>query len=116
MFILQVFSPAKVIFAGVGVLLLVRILSDTLSMAILYLRFLGSQGCSGKPRHPCGHFRADRSLFPTDRNLHQGAADSGNDGYHHADFSRGTLDSWDCDEGDEAGDNEWVIFIKLCHD
>ena len=94
------------IFAGAGVLLLVRILSDTLPLAILYLRFLGSQECSRKPRHACGHFRADRKLFPTSRDLHQGAADSRNDRYNHADHGGGTLDSWDCDEGDEAGENE----------
>ena len=105
-FIWQVFSPAKVIFAGVGVLLLVRTPPDTWSLAVLYLCFLDSQGCSRKPRHTRGHFRADRKLFPTCRGLHQGAADSGNDGYHHADYGRGTLDSWDCNKGDESGDNE----------
>jgi hypothetical protein len=47
-FIFQVFSPAKVIFAGVGVLLSVRILLYTFARAIV-TPLLGSYGCPYKP-------------------------------------------------------------------
>ena len=47
---LQVFSPANVIFAGVGVLLSVRIFLFTFARAFV-TRLSGSYGCSRKPRH-----------------------------------------------------------------
>jgi hypothetical protein len=50
MFIFQVFSPAKVISAGVGVLLLVRIPLYPIARALV-TPLLGSYGCSRKPGH-----------------------------------------------------------------
>jgi hypothetical protein len=51
----QVFSPGKVIFAGVGVLLLVRTLFDIMRHArvilIPILHHSGSKGYSEKPRN-----------------------------------------------------------------
>jgi hypothetical protein len=50
----QVFSPAKVIFAGAGVLLLVSILLYTFARAIV-TPLPGSYGRSRKPRHSRRH-------------------------------------------------------------
>jgi hypothetical protein len=50
-FIWQVFSPAKVIFAGVGVLLSVCSLLNSFVEAIVTPASLDSQGCSSKSRH-----------------------------------------------------------------
>ena len=52
-FISQAFSPATVVFAGIGVLLSVCIFIN-LAWAILTHTFSGGEGCSGKPRHSCG--------------------------------------------------------------
>ena len=49
MYILQVFSPASVIFAGIGVFLAVRILSGSLlakNSHVVYL--IGRPGCCGE--------------------------------------------------------------------
>ena len=59
----QVFSPAKVIFAGVGVLLLVSILLDTLKPA--NLSSSGGEGSQVKPRYSYRYLRENRELFPT---------------------------------------------------
>ena len=48
----QVFSPAKVIFAGVGVLLSVRIILNIYRAANI-TALTGSSGCSKKPRYAC---------------------------------------------------------------
>ena len=49
----QVFLPGKVIFTGVGVLLLVRILLDNIHCVILTLipRLSGCKGCPEEPRN-----------------------------------------------------------------
>jgi hypothetical protein len=51
-FVFQTFSPAKVIFTGIGVLLLVRTLPILLLYTPLTSSFPGGQRCRCYPRHP----------------------------------------------------------------
>ena len=59
----QVFSPAKVIFVGAGVLLQVRDLDRSLMRAVVTSEDLGSQGCRSKPRYPDRYIRTHRELL-----------------------------------------------------
>ena len=106
MSILQVFSPAKVIFAGVGVLLLVRFLLRAFVRAIVTPAFLRQQRMFAQAKIRSSTSSNAWNVFPTSRNLHRGAVDAGNDRYHYADHGRGTLDSWDCHKRAEAGEDE----------
>ena len=63
--IFQVFSPAKVIFAGVGVLLSVRILLYPSALAIIVTPLSGSYGYLRKPGHPHRYLRAHGKLLQT---------------------------------------------------
>ena len=55
----QVFSPASVIFSGIGVLLQVSALSERCARAILIMNYVtGGQRCRGQPRRPHRSLRA----------------------------------------------------------
>jgi hypothetical protein len=53
-FVLQAFSPATVVFAGIGVLLSVSIL-NTFAWVVLIIGFSGSKRRSCEPRYSFGH-------------------------------------------------------------
>ena len=69
----QVFSPAKVIFAGVGVLLSVRIITPSCDQFNTYC--LQAAKDVQAPQDTRRHFRAYRNPFPTPRKLLRRAAD-----------------------------------------
>ncbi|KAI9436578.1 hypothetical protein H4582DRAFT_399587 [Lactarius indigo] len=76
----QVFSPAKVIFAGVGVLLLVSVHFEPCVKASLTPEYVtGSQGCRSKPRRPHRSLRAHRELLHTSRVLYHGSTNRRDD-------------------------------------
>ncbi|KAI9467302.1 hypothetical protein BJY52DRAFT_1220027 [Lactarius psammicola] len=86
-----VYSPAKVIFAGIGVFL---------------LGLVGGQGRCGKSRRGGGSLRADGVLFQTTGGLYRGDTDRSDDGYNYEDNGRSADDLWDRDQGDKAGTRE----------
>jgi hypothetical protein len=63
-FLRQVFSPAKVVFAGVGVLLLVRVLLYAFARAVV-TPVSGSYRRPRKSGHPHRHLRAHGKFLPT---------------------------------------------------
>ena len=101
----QGFSPAKVLFAGIGVLLLVGYL--LLSFAAHFdVVFLGRQRRQREPRYSRPFIQSDRILLPSARDLHRGATYYRYDRHNCRNHGRGTEHHWDGDQGSEAGSNE----------
>ncbi|KAH9015075.1 hypothetical protein EDB84DRAFT_1527659, partial [Lactarius hengduanensis] len=80
------FSPAKVIFAGIGVFLLVS-----------------CQGCCGEQRCSRRAVRTHWILFQPTRNVHRGDTDCGDDKHNYEDNGGGAYDLWDRNERAKAG-------------
>ncbi|KAI9447131.1 hypothetical protein BJY52DRAFT_1228436 [Lactarius psammicola] len=95
-----VFSPAKVIFAGIGVFLLASILS--ISLGVIATRPVGGQGCCGKQRCSRRPLRTHGILFSTARSLYSGHTDSGDDKHNHEDNGGSAYNLWDRNERAEA--------------
>jgi hypothetical protein len=95
------FPPANVIFAGVGVLLLVSILL-ILEAIPTPKSVTGSQGCWSEPRCPHRSLREHRELLQAPRVLYDGAANRRNDRHNREDNGRGSGHLRDCNERDEA--------------
>jgi hypothetical protein len=104
-----VFSPASVIFSGIGVLLLVSIVFDLSVEAILNMKSIsGGQRCGSEPR--CTHLsvRAYRELLQTPRDLYLSATNRRDDRHHSEDHDRGAEHLRDRNEGNETGPSECV--------
>ena len=107
--IFQVFSPAAVIFSGIGVLLSVSSLFDPGVEAILTMKFLsGSQRCRMRPRCHYRSLRTYRKLLQASRVLYSSAANGRNDRHNRKDNGRSVEHLRDCDQGNEAEPSECV--------
>ena len=88
--ILQVFSPAKVIFAGIEVLLLVTVLDRCVNVTLTPKSVTGRQRRRGDPRDPRRTLRANRKLFQAPRILYYCTANRSNDRYNRQDYGGST--------------------------
>ena len=75
----QVFSPASVIFSGIGVLLSVRPTSLMLAWGQFMKSLVGGKGCRSQPRRSHRSLRAYRELLQATRVLYLGAPDRRDD-------------------------------------
>ena len=112
--IFQVFSPAIMIFAGVGVLLSVSIpLVPYLEVIPTFKSIIGSQGCRCEPRRPRRSLREHRKLFQAPRVLHRSATNGRNDRYNRENNGRSAEHLRDRNKGDGAGSSEWVALDDI---
>ena len=109
--IFQVFSPANVIFAGVGVLLSVNILLDPCLPTLNSVT--GSQGCRSEPRRPRRSLWEHRELLQAPRVLYRSASDRRHDGHNCEDYGRSAGHPRNCNEGDKARSSEWVVLCDI---
>jgi hypothetical protein len=72
--IFQIWSPANVVFSGIGVLLSVSIMLDLPVSAIMTLACLGGKRCRCEPRCTHRHLRAHRGVFQASRGIHRSSA------------------------------------------
>jgi len=73
----QSFSPAKVIFTGIGVLLIVSLSRSSLSPIRVTSELPGCEGCSYESQHARPPLRAYSLLPSTLESLHRGLLDGG---------------------------------------
>jgi len=73
----QLFSPAKVIFTGIGVLLTVSLSRSSLSPIHVISELPGCAGCGYEPQHARPPLRAYSLLPPTLEILHRDPLDGG---------------------------------------
>jgi hypothetical protein len=102
-YILQVFSPANVIFTGIGVFLSVSILDHFSADHSHIDDLIGGTGSCSEQRCSRGALRPHRMVFRATRNLYRGSSDYRNDKYNHGDNCGSTQDLWDRDKGAKAG-------------
>ena len=86
----QLFSPAKVIFTGIGVLLTVSLSRSSLLSIRVASELPGCEGCSYDPQDPHQPLQVYSLLQPTLEGLHRDPPDEEIDGVTREDHSAAT--------------------------
>ena len=101
---LQVFSPATVLFTGIGVLLSASTIPSINFGGHSQIGDLidGAGSCSHQ-RRARRAIRSHRMVFFATRNLYERVTDCSNDGHNYANTGGSSQDLWDRDKGAKAG-------------